>query len=70
MNLSDNDSDLIARPIVAQSGPNASADERAAIASVVLNRVDSPSFGNSVRDVLFPDLAAGLNSRPGASQEQ
>lgn len=64
MNVSASDRDLITRTVLAEAGPNASPDEQAAVAHVVLNRLGRGDYPKTVSDVLFQKNAFepwGLN---------
>lgn len=50
--LSDKDVDLMARTMLSEAGPNASAAEQAAIAHTILNRVGAPDYAPTVSGVV------------------
>lgn len=52
VNISDADIDLLAR-IVRAEAQTEPFEGKVAVASVVLNRVDSPKFPNTIRDVIY-----------------
>lgn len=67
--ISDSDWDLLVRATFAEATPNPA--EQAAVMSVILNRVISPSYPNSIREVLYQrnqfQAVTGTRQQPGPS---
>ncbi|MGC4377173.1 cell wall hydrolase [Fictibacillus sp. Mic-4] len=73
-NVSANDRDLLARLVRAEAGGEP-YDGKVAVAIVVLNRVDSPDFPNTVHDVIyqkgqFSPVANGQINQPADNESR